>query len=232
MSNPCSRSFPLSIALLLGAPLALSGCSDDAPPDDCPVGDPSQPIAIQLVQWSQGQAVDLVDGGQIGLIYPPQGGYVVLPSVRASNVDGCVVQLSASLRDTETNRILGLEQRPINLAARGDGTAGPAQEAELSDYANVSACPNAALERDMDGTSYRLNVRITDRTGRMAEQAIMVTPDCLGVADCACLCDADYVLGDSCDGEPSDGGVDASPDAPVDGAAADALSEIADAGAR
>jgi hypothetical protein len=205
MSHLFPRLRLLAIAALL-APPALAGCSDDAPPDDCPVGDPSQPITIQLVQWSQGQAVDLVDGGRIDLVFPPQGGYVVLPSVRATNVDGCTVQLSASLRDTETNRILGLEQRPINLAMRPDGTAGPKQEAELSDYANVAACPNAALERDMDGTSYRLNVRITNGS-RMAEQAIMVTPDCLGVADCECMCDADYVLGDDCEGGEPDGGL-------------------------
>jgi hypothetical protein len=198
------------VAAIVAAVGFVGGCSDDAA--DCVVGDPSQPLTIELVQWSQGRAVELVDGGRIDLMVPPQGGFVILPSVRVGNLEGCAVQLTASLRDTETNRILGLEQRPINLKPRGDGTAWPAQEAELSDYANVSACPNAALERDMNGTAYRLNVRITDRSGRQAEKAIMVTPDCLGDADCECQCDADYVLGESCtlDAGVPDGGADAS----------------------
>jgi hypothetical protein len=213
------------IAGAAGLLLALGGCGDDG--DGCPVGDPSQPLTIELVQWSQGQAVALVEGGTIDLIYPPQGGYVILPSVRAGNVDGCTVELNASLRDTETNRILGLEQRPINLATGADGLAGPAQEAELSDYANVASCPNAGLSRDMNGNSYRLNVRITDRTGRQAEKAIMVTPDCGGVEECDCMCDVDYVLGVDCasDGGVPDGGVPdggGSDAGPVDAAALDA----------
>ena len=48
-------------------------------------------------------AVPLADGGPLAILQPPQGGRVVFVGVRATNVDGCGLQLTGALRD-ETSR--------------------------------------------------------------------------------------------------------------------------------
>ena len=204
------------IEALVAMIVALAGCGDDDP--ECVlIGDSDQALEIELIyRAADGTSRPLMDGGSIDLITPPQGGKVVLPGIRARNVFACSVTLNASLRDPCNNRIIALEQRPVNLVAAGDGWAVPAQPAELSDYANVPACPTAAASRDVDDEPFLLAVRFVDGRDRVAEREITITPICaeaVSEAACRCECDHDYLL--PCDADAgacpcevdSDGGV-------------------------
>jgi hypothetical protein len=177
------------------------------------IGDPLAAPLITIVTRSvDGRAVPVSDLGEIPLVHPPQGGKVVFAGVRARNVTS-VLQITASLRDEESGRIVGHEGRPVMLARAPDGWGEPAQPAELSNYANIPACPsgNIAIQRDMYGRSYTLKVRVEDRRGRTAEASVRVVPACAEPAfleQCRCECAAGYVLGASCvpDGGVVDGG--------------------------
>jgi hypothetical protein len=199
-------------ALLVCA--SCSSCSDDAP-TTCPIGDRTQPIEIVAVHWAAGGDVgDLVDGGAVDLVRPIQGGKVVYVGVRARNVDGCNLQLTAALRDQSTQQVIALEQRPVRLVDGGDGWARP--ESAFDHLANVPACPNAAAARDVDGAIWRLELRLEEPGGRMAETMLVIAPMCRvsdELDECQCECDSDYTLGGACPSDLVDAGVDSGVDA-------------------
>lgn len=199
------RVVAVALATAVGA-----GCSDDAP-TTCPIGDRARPIEIVAVHWPAGGAVeDLADGGAVDLVRPIQGGKVVYVGVRARNVDGCNVQLTAALRDLATQQVIALEQRPVRLVDGGDGWG--RAESTFDHLANVPACPNAAAARDVDGAIWALELRLDEAGGRTATTTLVVAPRC-GLVDeaeeCRCECDSDYELGAACPSDPVDAGVDA-----------------------
>jgi hypothetical protein len=195
-------------ALLVCA--SFASCSDDAP-TTCPIGDRTQPIEIVAVHWVAGGDIgDLADGGAVDLVRPIQGGKVVYVGVRARNLDGCNAQLTAALRDPSTQQVIALEQRPVRLVEGSDGWGRP--ESTFDHLANVPACPNAAAARDVDGATWRLELRIEEPGGRMAETALSVVPVCTlagETEECACECDSDFELGTGgCPVDPVDAGAD------------------------
>jgi len=198
------------VAVAIALVTAASGCSDDAP-TTCPIGDRTQPIELVAVHWPAGGVVeDLADGGAVDLVRPIQGGKVVYVGVRARNVDGCNVQLTAALRDPATQQVIALEQRPVRLVDGGDGWG--RAESTFDHLANVPACPNAAAARDVDGATWGLELRLDEAGGRTATVTLVVTPRCGLVGEdeeCRCECDSDYELGAACPVDPVDAGVDA-----------------------
>ncbi|MBI1945664.1 MAG: hypothetical protein HYS27_08210 [Deltaproteobacteria bacterium] len=189
--------------------LVVCGCEPlepepDAGPADCFVGDPGQPPELQLVyRTAQGEMADLVDGGEVPLIIPPQGGHVVIIGARLRNVNVCGLQMSALLRDTCTNRILGREGRPIYVEKSADGWAVPIAPERLDNYVNINACPNLVSSRDVDQQPYQLELRAVNLnvdlllTAQLEVTAVCGEPDT--ARQCECQCDADYVLGrDDC----------------------------------
>lgn len=203
-------------ALVLAA--LLAGCEDhgETGPDDpvrpaeCLIGDPDAAPELELVYRTvDGTLASLERGGRVPLILPPQGGKVLLVGIRARNVDGCGLRITAALRDPCTGRVLGLDRRPVFLVDDGSGWAVPRQVAQLSDYANIPACPNFATERDVDEQELVLEVEIEDIAGRTARAETRLTPYCgeaQHLAQCACECDADYVLGRACEPDGDGGG--------------------------
>jgi hypothetical protein len=185
------------------------GCGDDGP-TVCPIGDRSLPIEIVPVHWpADGDVTDLADGGDVDLVRPLQGGKVIFVGVRARNVDGCNLQLTAALRALGSQQVIALEQRPVQLAVGSDGWGHAASA--FDHLANVPACPNAAATVDVDGATWRLELRLEEPGGRMAETSLTVRPRC-GLADqrdeCACECDSDFQIGGACPTDPVDAGVD------------------------
>jgi hypothetical protein len=138
---------------------------------------------------------------QVPLFAPPQGGWVALVGVRAKNIDGCGLMLTASLRDPTTNRIVALEERPVRLEIGADGWGAPDRPDLLDNFANLAGCPNASLTRKLDGESYVLKIRVLDRDGNQAQseaQVVVVCGDPEHVRECQCQCQPDYVLGQPC----------------------------------
>lgn len=208
--------------LLVLATAALYGCPDHGEPTDAGpdtscalpyLGDPSKDIELELrALGADGTDAPIQDGGDVALIFPPQGGRVIFAGVRATNLDPCAVQLSGAVRDLATQQVR-VDARTVNLIpdATGWGTSGAASQsvqAAVSNYANVPLCPNEWSQTNVFDNTYGLEVTVTDKAKRKATKIIKVTPRCAeptNAAECTCLCKAGYVLGENC---MADGGSD------------------------
>lgn len=199
-------------ACLAGLCALAAACGDDAGPEpaSCPVGDRAQPIELAIM-WSDGVAIhDLVDGGEVPLRRPLQGGQAIMIGVRARNVDGCRVDLTTTLRDPDDGRSLGLDVRPVMLTPGADGWARPS-EPYVQSVGSTPACPNLAGDADIHGNAWKVELRLDEQgTGRSATAFATVRPVCDETSpkeECECECDADYELGAPC--PLLDAGIDA-----------------------
>lgn len=187
----------------------------------CPtgyLGDDHAAMEIELrALRADGTDVPLNDGDDLALVFPPQGGRVAFVGVRATNLDGCAVQILGVLRDPQTKQ-LRLDGRTVNLRRQDDGYGvtgqgtGPniVESAEIGDYSNVPLCPNRWASKDIHDQPFELELVVTDRNRKTASKKITVTPRCAEAGEkekaCRCLCRSGYVLGAAC-GE--DAGIDA-----------------------
>jgi len=185
--------------------VALAACSASPPPPGaCPefIGDRDAGVEMQIIaQRADSTPEVLTDGGAVALIQPPQGGKIIAAGMRAKNLCAGSVQIQGVLRDPPTNRVVGLEGRPVVYTAGADGWAEPAEPMQLSGYANVAVCPNTASSRDVQDQPYELTVSAMDVLGHTASSTISVTPFCAEPAveaRCRCECTAGYVLGQTC----------------------------------
>ncbi len=159
------------------------------------------PIIELLYRSADGEAIIVTDGAAVALTEPPQGGLVLLVGMRAKNLVGPHVDITASIRDTVDNQVLSLEQRPITVEADSAGWLVPVDASSFINWSNLPACPIAAATRDLHGQPYLLRVGVVDERGAMAEARLPIVPTCASGPDgdrCRCLCDADYVLGSGC----------------------------------
>ncbi len=192
---------------------------DGGPPDPCAtgfLGDAARPLVMQAIALDPNLTPFAVaNGDMVTLAFPPQGGRVIFAGVRATNLDGCGVQVEGVLRD-ETTQQVRLESRTINLLPTGDGW-GESDPTDVSTFANVAVCPNEWSPTNVYGTPYQLEVLVTDRQNRTATQMFQVTPECsepAHAAECLCICQGGYVLGEACPdagaddaGDAGDGGI-------------------------
>jgi hypothetical protein len=189
------------------------GCSTPGAGEPCAagfIGSASHPPALEIVALRPDYTVaPVTDGGPIPLMFPPQGGRVLFVGARATNVDGCGLQLTGALRD-ETSRQVRVDSRTVNLIATGDGWGatgvGVVSDA-ISNFSNIAVCPNQWSTTDVFGHTYGLEVTVVDRGGRTATSNVGVVPYCgepARASDCMCICAAGYVLGQAC--PPDDGG--------------------------
>jgi hypothetical protein len=232
------------VAAIASATIATAGCpgagdvqagadagpeaapdAPDAPdaPSDCPagfLGDPSREIELELrALTADGTDVPLLDGADLAIVLPPQGGRVSFVGVRALNLDGCGVQVTGALRDLATRQIR-IDGRTVNLRKEPDGwgttgqgtTTNIEDSAAIGDYSNIPVCPNQWAESDIFDTPFELEVLVQDRHKKKMTKVITVTPRCSEPgpkeAACRCLCKKGYVLGQSCgeDAGAPDGG--------------------------
>lgn len=193
------------VALLLAAP----ACGDDGEPpppveDACALGylgEEGADLQMEVIALgSSGAARPVSDGDGVDIVMPPQGGRVIFLGVRATNLSACAVQLSGSLRDTETGRVMS-ESRTVNLKPAGDGW-GASVDADISTFANVGVCPNNWSGRNLFDEDYEIVVQVKDREGRTAKQVRQVRPACNEPefeVECRCICKHGYILGEACE---------------------------------
>ncbi|MGO9836397.1 MAG: hypothetical protein ACLP1X_19525 [Polyangiaceae bacterium] len=202
-------------ALLLTSVLQSSACSP-APPAGAAgcaagfLGSDASPPEFQIIALQAGDIISTVDdGGTVEMLLPPQGGRVIFVGVRATNIDGCGLQLTAALRD-ESNGEVRPDSRTIDLLVEdgGWGASGTgAVSTAISNFSNIPVCPNEWSATNIYGNRYGLEVTVQDREGRELTHKIVVTPECgqpANLAECLCICKAGYVLGQSCDDAGSD----------------------------
>jgi hypothetical protein len=194
MSRPAATSIGLVLAL-------ASGCSGgatsvDAPLARCPLGDPDAAAQLEIVHLDADlQIVRTLENAEVPLQAPPQGGWILLLGVRATNLDGCQLNLTTSFRDVCDDRIIKVDQRPARLDDTGDGWG----ISTASTFGNLPVCPQVTAQRDLHDQPFLVTVSIDDVDGKRASRDLTVVPVC-PVADprCACECDRDYVLGGPC----------------------------------
>lgn len=202
-------------AALIIAALAAAGCSDpnetaeeDAGPGPAPcsagfLGDPAEPVMIEIIALGAGSVSSVVeDGGEVGLIFPPQGGRVIFAGVRATNVDACGAKITGVIREISSGKI-AIDARTVILKPLGDGWGG-SSDTDISSFANIPMCPNQWASQDLFGKEYELEVSLKDRGERSAKKTVRVTPWCAEPereAACLCLCKGGYVLGEMCPAE-------------------------------
>jgi hypothetical protein len=152
----------------------LAGCPDDTLPE-CDVIDSS---SVMLVASDYNDVmIDITDGSQVPLLAAPQGGHILLVGARVRTKSDCQLIATASLRDPATQRVLGLEQRPLLLDKRSDGWAVPRQG--LDAMPNVAVCPSAAASTPVYNHEYKLEVALTTLDGAaVATASAMITPSC------------------------------------------------------
>jgi hypothetical protein len=202
--------------LSLGASVLGSGCSTPGGGEPCPtgfLGTPSGTPDLQILALrSDDTTVPVTDGGSITLMLPPQGGRVLFVGARATNVDGCGLQLTGALRDETTHQVR-VDSRTVNLIPTGDGwgaTGVGSVSESIANFSNITVCPNQWSMMDVFGHAYGLEVTVVDRGGRTATGHVQVTPYCgepANAAECMCICAAGYVLGQACP-SGSDGGAE------------------------
>src|SRR5262249_38284949 len=147
--RPAVRRAVFSLLVLPAVIAALAGCPDDdaPPPADGGVvpeaspcaagflGDPTKEPMIELrTLLADGTDVPLAEGGDLAVMFPPQGGRVAFVGVRAINVDGCALQIIGALRDPLTKQVR-LDGRTVNLRRETDGwgTTGRGSSTNIED---------------------------------------------------------------------------------------------------
>ena len=186
-------------------------------------GDANAAIDFQIT--TPGDTADKVlnDGDSIGIVLPPQTGRVIFLGVRATNIDGCGVQLTGALRDEATNQVR-LDARTVNLVRGSDawGTSaiqGVSPNSQLASYANVPVCPNQWASTDVFDKPFKIEVTLEDRHGRKLTKSVHITPKCVDDIEysrCQCICLKDYRLGASCTNDGGSSNEGGSSDASVD----------------
>jgi hypothetical protein len=186
----------------------MAACSSPTPADagrdaePCPtgfLGDGGTPDFDIQVVLGDGAVATINDGASAPLLLPPQGGRVLFAGVRATNVDGCALQLLGVLRELATSNVT-LERRTINLTATGDGWGASAKSPQstsgaIASFSNIPACPNHWSTTDLYGHPYELEITIHDRAQRELTKKIQVTPECgqpEHLAECLCICKSGY----------------------------------------
>jgi hypothetical protein len=210
------RARALNVVGLALALLAPAGCSStksapaDGGTDSCPVGflgDGGAPDFAVTVLQADDSVVPVAQGDTVPMLFPPQGGRVIFVGVDATNVDGCQLQLTGAVRDLKTQEVR-VDSRTINLIPIGgghgvSGKTGESVAAAIANFANVAVCPNEWSSTNLYGTLYGLEVTVRDKEGRQLTKKLDVTPVCgepARVAECECICQGGYVLGQECDG--------------------------------
>jgi hypothetical protein len=154
--------------------VVLAGCPEPTLPE-CDVIDSSSVVLVG--SDNNDNMIDITDGTQVPLLGAPQGGHILLVGARVRAKTDCQLIATASLRDPMTQRVLGLEQRPLLLDMRHDGWAVPREG--LDAMPNVAVCPSAAASTPVYNHEYKLEVSLTTLDGApVATASAMITPSC------------------------------------------------------
>lgn len=158
----------------------VGGCvwpdGDDAP-SDC---DLTGELEAEIVFADQaGTVARVADQPNVPLVSAPQGGHILLIGARVrATVKSCSVEVNAALRDPATNRVIGLEQRPMTISSYGGEWAGPPPSIGLSDLANVAVCPSSVATTSIDAHPYQVEVRVVAAGIAIANATATITPTC------------------------------------------------------
>lgn len=184
-----------TLTLVFSAACSGGSGSPDAPPAACTIGDPNGAPMLEITHLDAAFTMSPTpEGSTIPLVFPPQGGWILLLGARATNIDGCHLNITTSIKDAGGTAVLSLDRRPTHLDDQGDGWGLTA----LTTYGNLAVCPQAAPTRNLHDQPYEVTVELEADDGKHAAKTVTVTPVCPDpdpTGLCLCQCDKDYVLG-------------------------------------
>ncbi len=179
----------------------------DVPDETCTptIGDLGLPIEVRPVYVDyRGLVQPIGADGAVGLIFPPQGGYVLMVGLEARNLPGCGATVTGTVRDPRNGAQLSQEGRPTQLLVGADGW-GHLGFPPVFTAANVATCPlsnGVPLPRDFDGNTWRLELTLVDARKQVAHWSGAIVPYCRpddpDPTACPCTCDSDHVFGQPC----------------------------------
>ncbi len=210
-------------------PPSDAGPADSGPDSgltDCPdagfLGDPDSPPDLEIIAVQpDGSFVPILDGDEVGLHTPFQGGKVILAGALLTNVelvDCGRLRVGALLRDpTQPGEpAVYNEERHVRYEPMPDrpGWAVPRLINDERNMApNLESCGLDPYPRDTDGCEWILEVRLEDSRTReiLASERLRIMPICpeddpgdtdvppeLELEQCTCQCAANYT-GGRCD---------------------------------
>lgn len=155
--------------------LLLAGCPNHG--DELPECNAVGPDDVVIVASDPYSVIsDVTDGSQVPLMSAPQGGHIMLVGARVRTSKDCQLAATASLRDPVTNRVIGLEQRPLLLERGTNGWAMPMQG--LAAMPNVAVCPSSVTTMIVDHP-FLLEVSLATLDGEpLVTTHAMITPTC------------------------------------------------------
>ena len=153
---------------------------------------------------SDGQpTAPVADGDAIPLVYPLQGGHVLLVGARMRNLHTNTIKIQGRLRHPVTGDIVGEDTRTVVVEpVDGDPTQVQTNIQTNSQVANIPACPNYSDRSLAGGLTWTIEITVTElyvAIPRTVTVTRTTVPTCgTGPNDpalCLCECGADYVLG-------------------------------------
>jgi hypothetical protein len=166
----------------IAALAALAGCPNPELPT-CHAASAIQ--AALVVADDNGGLVDVTDGSQVPLVRAPQGGHILLVGAKVMGAADCMLDATGALRDPATNRVIGLDMRPLQLSTASNGWALPTDPA-LSSMPNIGVCPSSIAQ--IDGHTFTLELTLVSGGTPIATLSAAVTPSCGGDSYCHSEC--------------------------------------------
>ena len=166
----------------------------------CTLGDPDAPAQLEILH-RDGDYVTTTPGSRVPITRGPQGGWLMYFGARATNLDGCKVDITTSFRDVVDGQLLKVDRRATILDDTGDGWGGT----RASRIAVLPMCPQITATRDLYDQPYEVTVTLDDAYGQHASQSIVIVPTCPDpdvTGRCKCECDWAYAVGADCSGLP------------------------------
>jgi hypothetical protein len=144
----------------------------------------------------------IVDGGPIPLVYPVQGGHVLMVGARMRNLHTNTIKIRGRLRDPVTGDIAGEDTRTVVVEpVEGDPTQVQTNIQTNSQVANIPACPNYTSRSLAGAEAWTIEITVTElyvdvpRTVTATRTAVPTCGTGPDAALCLCECAANYVLG-------------------------------------
>jgi len=156
--------------------VCLAGCpSDDELLPECTA---LETDSVMLVcSTLDNQMSDITDGSNVPLLAAPQGGHILFVGARVRAARDCQLTAKAALRDPSTQRVLGLEERPLLLDRKSDGWAVPRDG--LDSMPNVAVCPSSAANTAVYDRPLELEITLSTLAGTpIITRTAQITPTC------------------------------------------------------
>lgn len=164
---------------------------------------PSGDLVIEPLMYTpETEPIALLEpGGEIDLVLPPQGGFVVLVGAQIDHTDSDVVDLYAALRDPSTGEVIEEQSRNVKLQRLpGHPTKFVTDRRSSSQVVHLTLCPTEQ-PLGIDGRELELTVSAVELYSDFSEGSatLSITPVCgsddpIERAQCECQCRPGYSL--------------------------------------